>query len=121
MAAVVTLLITMRWPRRQPTLYDPEVSDGKILVGVEPPYRVPLEALQQALVAGGASYPISSVFRLQGEAFAHIFPNGPGIIAYAGPGLEIDKGRLWTTLSVTFGSDFGKLGSCSRIIFGVTL
>jgi hypothetical protein len=35
LATVVTLLITTKLPRRQPKLYDPRVSDGLILVGVE--------------------------------------------------------------------------------------
>ena len=35
LATVVTMLITTKLPRRQPKLYDPEVADGFILVGVE--------------------------------------------------------------------------------------
>lgn len=35
LATVVTLLITAKLPRRRPKLYDPAVSDGQILVGVE--------------------------------------------------------------------------------------
>lgn len=35
LATVLTLLITTRLPRRRPKLYDPEVADGYILVGVE--------------------------------------------------------------------------------------
>ena len=35
LSTVVTLLITTKLPRRQPKLYDPAVSDGLILVGVE--------------------------------------------------------------------------------------
>ena len=53
LATVTTLLITTRLPRRQPKLYDPEVSNGHILVGVEEPARVPLDALERALVANG--------------------------------------------------------------------
>ena len=49
LATVVTLLITTNLPRRQPKLYDAEVSNGKILVGVEHPHDVALEALQHAL------------------------------------------------------------------------
>jgi hypothetical protein len=36
-ATVLTLLITAKLPGRQPRLYDPEISNGKILVGVENP------------------------------------------------------------------------------------
>jgi hypothetical protein len=49
LATVVTLLITARIPRRQPRLYDPAVSAGQILVGLENPGNVPVEALQRAL------------------------------------------------------------------------
>lgn len=35
LATVLTLLVTARLPRRRPKLYDPEVADGYILVGVE--------------------------------------------------------------------------------------
>ena len=34
LATVVSLLVTARLPSRAKSLYDPEVSDGKILVGV---------------------------------------------------------------------------------------
>jgi hypothetical protein len=37
LATVMTLLITARLPGRLPALYDAEVSDGKILIGVERP------------------------------------------------------------------------------------
>ena len=36
-AAVITFLLTAPIPSRQPEMYDPEVSDGKILVGVANP------------------------------------------------------------------------------------
>ena len=55
LATVTTLLITTKLPRRQPKLYDPEVSNGHILVGVEHPRRVPLAALERALVANGVA------------------------------------------------------------------
>lgn len=48
-ATVVTLLVTAKLPRRRPSLYDPEVSNGRILVGLEDP-RVPLETIERALV-----------------------------------------------------------------------
>jgi hypothetical protein len=34
LAAVITLLVTARLVRRRPAFYDPQVSDGRILVGV---------------------------------------------------------------------------------------
>ena len=37
LATVLTLLITTKLPRRQPSLYDPDVADGYLLVGVEDP------------------------------------------------------------------------------------
>ena len=55
LATVITLLITTKLPRRQPKLYDPEVSNGQILVGVEHPHDVALEALEHALRAGGVT------------------------------------------------------------------
>jgi hypothetical protein len=36
-AAVITLLVSAPIPSRGPAIYDPEVSDGKILVGVANP------------------------------------------------------------------------------------
>ena len=39
LATVITLLITAGLPSRGGKLYDPEVSDGYILVGVENPIR----------------------------------------------------------------------------------
>jgi hypothetical protein len=37
LAAVVTLLVTAGLPSRRPALYDPEIMDGRILVGVDNP------------------------------------------------------------------------------------
>ena len=52
MATVITLLITAGLPSRGRKLYDPEVSDGYILVGVESPSDA--ARLESALaVAGG--------------------------------------------------------------------
>ena len=34
LAAVITLFVTARLPARKPALYDPEIMNGKILVGV---------------------------------------------------------------------------------------
>src|SRR5262245_5924697 len=52
LATVVTLLITTKLPRRQPKLYDPAVSDGLILVGVEGAQEEPV---RQALNVTGVA------------------------------------------------------------------
>ncbi len=54
-ATVVTLVVTAQLGRRMPKLYDPEVSDGKILVGVANPSDASLPDLERALRAGGAA------------------------------------------------------------------
>ena len=51
-ATVITLLITARLPSRGGKLYDPEVSDGFILVGVEDPSDG--DRLESALAFDGA-------------------------------------------------------------------
>ena len=51
LATVTTLLITARIPSRGPKLYDPEVADGKILVGVENPPEGSVSELQRVLLA----------------------------------------------------------------------
>ncbi len=51
LSTVATLLVTGRLVRRRPTLYDPEVSSGKILVGVDNPSRA--EDVERALAAAG--------------------------------------------------------------------
>jgi Protein of unknown function (DUF3341) len=48
LATVGTLLVTTKLPRRQPKMYDAEVADGKILVGIEEP-SLPVEKIEQAL------------------------------------------------------------------------
>ena len=53
LATVTTLLITAKLPRRQPKLYDPEISNGQILVGIDDPHDVPRETLERALIANG--------------------------------------------------------------------
>jgi hypothetical protein len=53
LATVVTLLITAKIPGREPALYDPEVSDGKILVGVENPRPAAVDELERTLLASG--------------------------------------------------------------------
>jgi len=50
LAAVITLLVTARLPGRRPALYDPDVMNGKILVGVENPRDAAL--VERALGAG---------------------------------------------------------------------
>ena len=50
LATVATLVVTARLGRGG-RLYDPEVSDGQILVGVENPATASVEALQSALGA----------------------------------------------------------------------
>jgi len=52
LAAVGTLLVTSRLPNWKPKLYDPEVSDGKILVGVENPRGDSVATIERALGAG---------------------------------------------------------------------
>ena len=52
LAAVITLLVTARLPSRRPALYDPEIADGKILVGVENPQDA--SAVERALRVPGA-------------------------------------------------------------------
>src|SRR5262245_4469601 len=54
-ATVVTLLVTAGIPRRSAALYDAEISDGKILVGVENPSAGAVAAIEDALTSGGAT------------------------------------------------------------------
>lgn len=51
LATVMTLVVTAGLGRRGPALYDPAVSDGKILVGVENPREGTMEDLEKALAA----------------------------------------------------------------------
>jgi hypothetical protein len=53
LATVVSLFITAKLPSRGPRMYDPAVSDGKILVGVEEPPAALSPAIEQALTAVG--------------------------------------------------------------------
>jgi hypothetical protein len=55
LATVITLLITAGLPRRVPALYDAEVSDGKILIGVENPQDAALPAIEAALATGAGA------------------------------------------------------------------
>ena len=52
LATVATLLVTGGLVRRRPVLYDPQVNEGKILVGVQNPSRV--EDVERALTAAGS-------------------------------------------------------------------
>ena len=54
LATVATLLVTGELLRRRPGLYDPQVSDGKILVGVDNPSGN-VAAVEQALRAGAVA------------------------------------------------------------------
>ena len=47
LATVITLFITAKLPRRTPAFYDPEVTNGKILVGVENPSEASVPALER--------------------------------------------------------------------------
>lgn len=50
-AAVITLIVTAGLGRRRPVLYDTEVTDGKILVGVEAPSADRARDVERALLA----------------------------------------------------------------------
>jgi hypothetical protein len=53
LTTVVSLLVAARLPARLKDLYDPAVSDGKILVGVPATAGQP-DVIRRALDAGGA-------------------------------------------------------------------
>jgi hypothetical protein len=53
-ATVVTLLITARLPSKPPALYNPAVSDGRILIGVARPHHAKLDSIERALKAADA-------------------------------------------------------------------
>ena len=50
-ATVVTLIVTALLPTRGHTLYDPEVTKGKILIGVENPPATAVAELERSLAA----------------------------------------------------------------------
>jgi hypothetical protein len=53
LATVVTLLITAKLPSRLSSLYDPEVTNGYILVGVQEPGDEKVQPMSDALRAAG--------------------------------------------------------------------
>ncbi len=53
LATVVTPIMTAGLARRRPPLYDPEVMNGKILVGVADPPEAAVASLQRALMVEG--------------------------------------------------------------------
>jgi hypothetical protein len=54
-ATVITLVVTALLPARGRKLYDPEVTDGKILVGVEAPVEAVVPRLEAALSSPGGA------------------------------------------------------------------
>jgi hypothetical protein len=52
LSTVITLIVTAGLGRRTPTLYDPEVTNGKILVGVAAPRDGGIADLERALLVG---------------------------------------------------------------------
>jgi ActD protein len=60
-ATVVTLLVAARLPARGSRLYDREVADGKILVGVENAPANSVSTIERALVAGGSASSVRSL------------------------------------------------------------
>ena len=55
LATVVTLLVTARLPARAPGLYDPQVADGKILVGVSPAMESIVPEIERVFADAGAA------------------------------------------------------------------
>ena len=53
LATVLTLFVSAKLPKRLPVLYDPEVSDGYILVGVQRPADGLTAGMTTALEAAG--------------------------------------------------------------------
>jgi hypothetical protein len=53
LATVITLLITAKLPSRLPRLYDPEVTNGYILVGVQQPAADLTQRMREALEGAG--------------------------------------------------------------------
>jgi|SRR5215470_2926652 len=55
LATLVTLVTTARSPRESVRLYDPEVSNGKILIGVVNPPEASWTKVEEALRSGGTT------------------------------------------------------------------
>jgi hypothetical protein len=55
LTTIVTLLVTAKLPSWKPKLYDPEVSFGKILIGVVDPSSEQRPDLEKRLLAAGAA------------------------------------------------------------------
>ena len=55
LATVITLFVSAKLPTRESKLYDPQVSDGKILVGVENPSADAVPTIEQALLSAGVA------------------------------------------------------------------
>ena len=53
LTTVVTLLVTAGIPSRGEKLYDAEIAEGKILVGMRNPAEASVPTLQNTLQAGG--------------------------------------------------------------------
>lgn len=54
-STVITLIVTAGLARRRPKLHDPEIGEGKILIGVQDPPQESVADVERALLAGGAS------------------------------------------------------------------
>ena len=59
LAALITLMVTARLRRSTRQIYDPQVADGKILVGVLYPAEASRPALERALREAGAASVVS--------------------------------------------------------------
>jgi len=55
LATVIAFLVTAGLPRRQPKLYDAQVSDGQILVGIENPDAASIDRLERVFGARGVA------------------------------------------------------------------
>ena len=113
-ATVITLLITAGLPSRGGKLYDPEVSDGYILVGVENPSDA--ARLEPALAIDGGRVKTNLKFhrfadsqirrrRTHGQQSSRPRSAAPG---FAGRAPHTDEGRKRVTL-----------GCCASLVFGL--
>ena len=53
LATVIAMLVASGLPSRGPKMYDPEITDGKILVGIQNPPAASVQSIERALLAGG--------------------------------------------------------------------